>query len=539
MEPSGSLENDDSPLNIERLPPSEPSVDVAAPLTSYSIGFNTLNATSFTSQLEALQNLSSYPETVDLVLTTADGTIEPVHTFYLAFKAPKFWAQQIAPKVGRIKMTKQYSADDVHQLRTSEGIIVQAPKVLIANTSGEMLHVIISSIYQRKDVKLDCNLSWVILAIAKDLELDFLVKKCLSYLSGTLGPENCVQLMQVGLQFGHRLANTAYHFLLQHFQMMLNRSELFHRLTVAQLTTILSDDHLNIGNELYAFEAVILWTAHLPTKRLSHFWSLFLQVRTQVMHSGMRPLMMNAFLKMIEGNDGNAVFSALKSSLSTVQWPLAVFNPRVPRTIAFIYGGFEDGLPSAALKTFDPRSGRCFSITLPDAPVRVHHATVALGRKLFFIGGSDGFELLTSLTCLNLITARFRELAPMAEPRSAPSAVVLCRSQSIMVMGGSNSTGGSLRSCELYDSQRNAWHPLPPMNSARREAASAVFGDKVYIAGGVDSFCSASVEVYSITGNYWTVVSFMNVPRRGHALLSTGNALFAIGGCSDTYEYTW
>lgn len=397
--------------------------------------------------------------------------------------------------------------------------------------------------YNQKDIKLDNSLSWKLLTIAKDFELDFLVTKCLSYLSGTLCIENCVQLMQVGQKFGHRLANTAFDYILQHFQNMINRSdcsELLNRLTVAQLTGILADDHLNISNEFYAFKAIILWIAHSPEQRIAHFWPLFLQVRTQVMHSGMWSLMVNAFVKLVAvDNESNSVFYALKSSLPSVEWPLAVFNPRVPQTIALIYGGFEGGLPSSTLKIFDPRSSRFFSLTLPDAPVRVHHAMVALKGKVFLIGGSDGFEVLSSMLTFNLASARFSECAPMSEPRNAPCAVVLPRTQSIMVMGGSNSLGVSLRSCEVYDSQRNLWRPLPAMNSARKEASAAVLGDKVYIAGGVDSFCSPSVEVYSLTANYWTVVSFMNVPRRGHALLSTGSALFAIGGCSDTYEFTW
>ena len=35
-----------------------------------------------------------------------------------------------------------------------------------------------------------------------------------------------------------------------------------------------------------------------------------------------------------------------------------MFNPRVPRHVVFVYGGYENGLPSSTLKVLDIRSSR-------------------------------------------------------------------------------------------------------------------------------------------------------------------------------------
>lgn len=136
----------------------------------------------------------------------------------------------------------------------------------------------------------------------------------------------------------------------------------------------------------------------------------------------------------------------------------------------------------------------------------------------------------------NPATGRFRDCPPMAEPRA-----YLCSVRYrhfIVAIGGNNGTE-RLRSCELYDSTKKSWHRLPPMNAARSDASAAVLNDKIYVAGGLENFALSSVEFFSFETRSWTIVSFLNIPRRGHVLLAHGNALFAIGGSTGVDEYTW
>ena len=568
---------------VEQMLPSLPLVGAVPPNVPIGLHSHHRQLTRVCCQLEALQHLSAaFPETVDLVLATADGATEPVHAFYLAMKAPKFWSQQIVPQIDRFKQQQQQKQQQqksgqpvVHRLLTSEQLVHEVPRVLLKGISGQMLHIIVGSMYHRAGcLKLDYGLAWQLLPIGRDYELDFLLKKCFKCLAGQLSAGNAVQVMQVALRFGHQpLATAAYRYILLHFHdILVLKPECLVELTLGQLTAILADDHLNIANEMDAFLAAVFWVMYCPKSRLAHFWSpLFLQVRTQVIPSTMWPLMAHLFGILVRQQQNDAALMKrllLKpKALSAILWPMPLFNPRVPRTVALIYGGFEGGLPSSTLKTFDIRAGRCFSLDLPGAPPRVHHATVALqGRggqqqhRLLVVGGTDGLEVLNTVLSLNLATGRFSACPSMTERRSHLAAVVVTvgtgkghhhhtggQTTLVIAMGGCNNTSGSMRSCEAYDSRTKVWRQLPPMHTARKEAAAAVHANKVYITGGVDSFCNSSVEVLTMTSTSpsgtisyaWTVVSFMCVPRRGHALLSSGGCLYAVGGCTDVTEYTW
>ena len=59
------------------------------------------------------------------------------------------------------------------------------------------------------------------------------------------------------------------------------------QLTVQQLNNILSDNNLNIDNEVLVWRALVAWIEYMPAERIAYFWSLFLQVRCQLMHSHM------------------------------------------------------------------------------------------------------------------------------------------------------------------------------------------------------------------------------------------------------------
>ena len=63
--------------------------DVPA-LINQSFALTNLELPCYKDQFQALQRLRFISETIDLILCTTDGSIEPVHSYYLAFMAPKF-----------------------------------------------------------------------------------------------------------------------------------------------------------------------------------------------------------------------------------------------------------------------------------------------------------------------------------------------------------------------------------------------------------------------------------------------------------------
>ena len=200
---------------------SPPRIQDLNTLFSRRIVLTILDLACYKDQFEALQRLRSCPETIDLVLCSNDGGVEPVHSYYLAFKAPKFWAQ-IAYQVDNLVVRSNESAEEqhltssFHTLHTAENIELHVPRLLVPDISARMLHIVVSTLYAN-DVKLDYDLCWQLLAMAHKFELDMLADTCLDFLSVTLCTSNCVLLLRVALKFEHRLAKIAYCYILHHF----------------------------------------------------------------------------------------------------------------------------------------------------------------------------------------------------------------------------------------------------------------------------------------------------------------------------------
>lgn len=135
---------------------------------------------------------------------------------------------------------------------------------------------------------------------------------------------------------------------------------------------------------------------------------------------------------------------------------------------------------------------------------------------------------------MDLVSGQVKQMQPMNERRCFHAAVLFGRY--MIVCGGINGTE-RLRSCELYDPVLNRWRFIAPMNTIRSDASAAVLANKIYIAGGIDVFMLSSVEYYSFLTNHWTTISFMHFPRRSFILLPYNGHLYAIGGCSEVYEF--
>ncbi|KAJ6219095.1 hypothetical protein RDWZM_004907 [Blomia tropicalis] len=241
------------------------------------------NVANYINQLETIKQLRSFPGTSDLVLSTYDGWNEPIHSYYLALKAPKFW-QSIYEQIETIITDDEQHPDSFYCIRTDENISINVPRVLVPDIEGRMLSIIVRTMYAGT-VRLDYDLCWELLELANRFHLDFLISTCLDYLQRTLNINNCVLLLQTGLKFDHQLSSTSYRFILRNFIQIVRCSEILSQLTHQQLACILADDQLNIVNEVYGWRAIVTWITHSPSERLIHFWPLFSLIRCYLLHS--------------------------------------------------------------------------------------------------------------------------------------------------------------------------------------------------------------------------------------------------------------
>ncbi len=97
---------------------------------------------------------------------------------------------------------------------------------------------------------------------------------------------------------------------------------------------------------------------------------------------------------------------------------------------------------------------------------------------------------------------------------------------------GGETRVGVVNTVHLYDTRLAQWRQLSAKPTAVADAAAAVLGGEVYVAGGRlgDGQMTAVVEAYSPTNNAWRPVAALPQPTAGGLLLSDGSLLYFVGG---------
>ncbi|WP_449384822.1 Kelch repeat-containing protein [Chryseobacterium phocaeense] len=103
----------------------------------------------------------------------------------------------------------------------------------------------------------------------------------------------------------------------------------------------------------------------------------------------------------------------------------------------------------------------------------------------------------------------------------------------IYVFGGSGLNGAATTvfsdRFQYYDIASDTWNPLPDMPTAR-EAKGKIVNDKLYVIGGFNGTPSRLINVYDLNTNRWIDKYTMPVGISGHSLAVYGNKIFIAGG---------
>ncbi len=98
-------------------------------------------------------------------------------------------------------------------------------------------------------------------------------------------------------------------------------------------------------------------------------------------------------------------------------------------------------------------------------------AAAATGNSLYIIGGRSATgehrNNVQRFVMNGTWNEAFRMPRQMRQSRWAAAAVALDGGGSILVCGGSNTSGAVLNTCEKYDVANNTWRPFPPMERQR------------------------------------------------------------------------
>jgi N-acetylneuraminic acid mutarotase len=245
----------------------------------------------------------------------------------------------------------------------------------------------------------------------------------------------------------------------------------------------------------------------------------------------------------------------------------------------FVVGGYEDGQPTARVRSFAPGASRWTDE--PALPVRLHHtAVVTVGGDLYALGGyrDDSFRAGTDAWVLRAGQTTWESVGELPEARGAATAGVIdgriylvggfgvgqrlltsvavfdpsarswrrardlptarehlasvVHARRLWVFGGR--LGGlstNLVAVEVYDPDADVWEPRAPMPTARGGFAAAAVEGVAYVLGGEEpAGALASVDALDLTRGTWSSAPAMGTPRHGFVALPLGGRVWAVGG---------
>jgi N-acetylneuraminic acid mutarotase len=202
--------------------------------------------------------------------------------------------------------------------------------------------------------------------------------------------------------------------------------------------------------------------------------------------------------------------------------PLARTEVAAARVGRYVYvvGGFErsSGRTVATAERYDIRRDRWD--TVPDMPVELNHPTAAAHEgRLYVHGGYRGETGLTEPTGVLLRydprRARWRRLPRAPTPRAAHATAVI--GDRLYVAGGANDSG-SLRSLEIYDFERRSWTRGPSFpGPARNHTTGVASGGRFYVLAGRDAGNQTAAERYDPRRRVWEELPPLQVARGGIA----------------------
>lgn len=445
------------------------------------------------------------------------------------------------------------------------------------------LHVLVDFAYTGKAHVTQENVQFLLPA-ANMLQLSRVKEICCHFLIQQLHPSNCLGINKFAEAYCcQSLLKKSCRYIQDHFQEVIKHEEFF-LLPPPRLIQLLRDDDLNVVSERVVFEALLSWTKHKLSERISLLGKLLIYVRLQLLT--VRFLSLNYETNELIRADKTSqslVCEALKYRLMKGKCEKTVCPRRAPKSIFALGGknglfatlssveyyeperdkwievssmnlrrfefgaavldgklyavgglvcgvGVHSGAPfrycDNGSECFDPETGQWDRVT-PMNQCRSNHTVQPLEGFLYSLGGYDGNSYLNTVERYNSQTNQWNHVAPMHYSRSC-FATAVCDGY-LYALGGYGPS--YLRTVERYDPSTNSWEMMPAMSTFRINFGGGVLNGCLYVVGGHNGVSHLrSVERFDPVSSEWTMVAPMSHPRTGLSVAVLNGLLYAVGG---------
>jgi galactose oxidase-like protein/Kelch motif protein len=194
----------------------------------------------------------------------------------------------------------------------------------------------------------------------------------------------------------------------------------------------------------------------------------------------------------------------------------------------YVFGGNLSGTPTArSFRWFGDEGWR--EIAAMPGP-RAQGAAVALGDRIYVVGGAAGDRLVAPTYVYDTTNGRWSQRASIPTPRDHLAGASL-DGRACAVGGRRLSMLQNLATFECYDPVADVWAKLPDAPTARGGVGAAVIGSRLYFVGGEQPAGTfKQVEIYDSVAGAWSKGPDLPNARHGLGVVAVGSTLLVLSG---------
>jgi len=194
----------------------------------------------------------------------------------------------------------------------------------------------------------------------------------------------------------------------------------------------------------------------------------------------------------------------------------------------YVFGGNLNGVSVARSFRFFGEQGWREIAPMP-AP-RSQGAAVAIGGRIFIVGGAQGDRLVSPTYVYDTATDRWTTAAPLPTPRDHLAAAAL--GGRVCAVGGRKlSLLQNLAAFECYDPAADVWQAMPDAPTARGGVGAATIGSRMFVAGGEQPLGTfKEVDIFDSATGTWTRGPELPTSRHGLGVVALGSTLYVLSG---------
>ena len=396
----------------------------------------------------------------------------------------------------------------------------------IQSVEGEIMKALVDFIYSGSVTINDENVM-SLLSGADYLQLHEVKQFCFEFLRSNTTPQNAICILKAATLYKNEaLTKEAQQYINTHFDEVAQTKE-FLEFSKKNLATNISNTDAELVKATSIYNAILLWIRHDEETRREEFSELFKLVKlSDVPMDFLEEVILEE--KLVTTN-----FECQKSAISAFRQMVQKQKTNLQPSKLLTTGGKKSGIEVDVALDLEHETAKLY----PNLPAHTWgHSSLKLNDYVYCIGGkatqNETEKSTSDVWRFNSgkQNAVWEQFAAMNKARGVMGAAVYY--DTLVVVGGDDENYLTQSSTEFYQAAEHKWKLISSMNEPRYGHAVVTCDGYLYAIGGYNNmnYVSTTERLSDLTATSWENVASMQTPRVKLAAVNCGGEIYAIGG---------